>query len=63
MAKNFVLKFINNIIDKDNISIIEFDYEANEILPLTKGAIFKNNSEKSNTQHFIFSSIYMTQKS
>ena len=46
MAKNSVLKFVSNINDKDNISIIEFDYEANEIIPMTKGDIFKKNLKK-----------------
>ena len=46
MAKNTVLKFITNINDNDNISIIEFDNDAKVVIPMTKGNIFKKNLKK-----------------
>ena len=43
MAKKSVLKFISNINDNDNICIMSFDDNTEEIIPMTKGDKFKKD--------------------
>ena len=46
MAKKSVIKFISNINDEDNISIVEFETNAREIIPMIKGNEFKKKLKK-----------------
>jgi uncharacterized protein YegL len=41
ITKNAVLNFMKNINDKDNVSVIKFNSNADVIIPFTNGKIFK----------------------
>ena len=45
ISKSSVIKFMKNINDTDNVSVIKFDYIAEEIIPFSNGNKFKENFE------------------
>ena len=46
ITKNAVINLLKNINDKDNISVIKFNYKAEAIIPFTNGKIFKEKFDK-----------------
>ena len=45
ISKSSVIKFMKNINDRDNVSVIKFDNIAEEIIPFSNGNKFKENFE------------------
>ena len=45
ISKSSVIKFMKNINDTDNVSVIKFDNVAKEIIPFSNGNKFKENFE------------------